>query len=124
MFKPLLLASSLSLLTSVFIHSTALANGALAIDGNQGDQWGFSYDHSSMSEAESQALEECGSGCSIVKTFTSGCAAYAADQTSGSTVYGWATAGSGGSAQTDALQFCRNYGGSNCIVRSWGCNSN
>ncbi len=123
MLKQWLLASSVSLFATLLTSTTALANGALAIDGNQGDQWGFSYDHASMGEAESRALEECGSGCSVVQTFSSGCAAYAADQSSGSTIYGWATADDGSSAQAAALQFCRNYGGSSCIVRSWGCNS-
>ncbi|WP_133513333.1 DUF4189 domain-containing protein [Candidatus Thiosymbion oneisti] len=108
----------------VIYNSTALANGALAIDGNQGSQYGFSYDYPTMSDARDRALQECGSGCYIVKTFSNGCAAYAADQAHGSTVYGWATASSSSRARSEALRYCGNYGGANCIVRVWGCNSN
>lgn len=104
--------------------SLASANGALAIDGNQGSRYGFSYDYRTMSDAQNRAKQECGSGCYVVKTFSSGCAAYAADQAYGSTAYGWGTASSSGEAKNTALEYCRNYGGSNCIVRVWGCNSN
>jgi hypothetical protein len=102
----------------------ALANGALAIDSNQGDQYGFSYNHPSMGAAEQRAVSECGRGCSVVLRFSSGCAAYAADQARGSTAYGWATAGSGGAAQNAALNECRQRGAgrANCTVRAWGCN--
>ena len=115
---------SLVLLLSMAMASVAGANGALAIDSNQGDQYGFSYDYSSMSEAQSRALSECGYGCRVVQTFSSGCAAYAADQARGSTAYGWGTAYSGGQAQNTALQYCRSQGGQQCTVRAWGCNSN
>lgn len=103
---------------------SALANGALAIDSNQGDQWGFAYNYPSAAQAEQRALSECGRGCRIVLRFSQGCGAYAADQARGSTAYGWATAPQAGSAQQRALQECRSRGGSMCIVRSWGCNSN
>ena len=77
-----------------------------------------------MSDAKQKALNECGGGCNIVKTFTSGCAAYAADQASGSTAYGWGTASNSGTAQNTALNYCRQSGGngSKCVVRAWGCN--
>lgn len=100
-----------------------LANGALAIDSNQGARYGFAYNHASVSDAESKALKECGDGCQIVKTFTSGCAAYAADQANGSSIYGWGTGSNPNYAQSNALNYCRNYGGLQCIIRSWGCNS-
>ena len=115
--------AAILLLSSLIASSTALAAGALAIDENQGDQWGFAYDHPSISAASDYALEECGAGCEVVKTFSSGCAAYAADQASGSTAYGWATADDGATAQSEALSNCRSFGGNDCIVRSWGCNS-
>lgn len=104
--------------------SNVFANGALAIDSNQGDQYGFSYDYSSIGEAQNRALSECGRGCRVVKTFSSGCAAYAADQSYGSTVYGWGTASSSSQAKNTALQYCRSHGGTQCVVRAWGCNSN
>ena len=114
----------LSILLFSFSASNAFAYGALAIDGNQGEQYGFSYNYSSSAEAESRALDECGSGCSIVNTFSNGCAAYAADQAYGSTAYGWGTASGSSQAQNTAMQYCRSNGGTQCIIRAWGCNSN
>ncbi len=114
----------IALSTMVLLFSADLsAAGALAIDSNQGDQYGFAFDYATISEAEARAISECGSNCSIVQTFESGCAAYAADQTSQSTIYGWATSDSSGDAQNTALQYCASQGGAQCIVRAWGCNS-
>jgi len=101
---------------------TALANGALAIDSNQGSRYGYSYDYPTMREAERRALRECGPGCRVVLRFPTGCGAYAADQEPGSTAYGWGTASSSGAAQSRALSECRARG-RNCIIRVWGCNS-
>ncbi len=103
--------------------SHALAAGALAVDTNRGDQYGFAYNYPSSAQAEQRALSECGRGCRIVLRFSEGCGAYAADQARGSTAYGWATGPNPGTTQQRALQECRSRGGSMCIVRSWGCNS-
>ncbi len=115
----------LVLITTMLSYSSLVsANGALAIDGNQGARYGFSYNHSTISDAQNRAKQECGSGCYVVKTFSSGCAAYAADQAHGSTAYGWGTASSSNQAKNTALKYCRNYGGTSCVIRAWGCNSN
>ena len=103
-----------------------LAAGALAIDTNQGDQWGWAIDHASEADARQRALRECGSGCRIVMTFSGACAAYAADQANASTAYGWAWGQpDAGSARNAALAGCRQRGGfgANCIVRVWGCDT-
>ena len=96
--------------------------GALAIDGRQGDQWGWAVDYEMAAAAQARALAECGAGCSVVLTFGR-CAAYAADQDADSTA-GWAEAyASASAAQEAALAECRSRGGgSGCIVRAWGCN--
>ena len=104
--------------------SLSVAAGALAIDENQGDQWGWAVGYSTQAGADRKAMEECGHGCRIVKRFSNSCAAYAADQSRGSTAYGWASGFSSTSAaQSRSLQECRHRGGagSNCIVRAWGC---
>lgn len=108
-------------LMSVGFAPGAFAYGALAIDRNQGPAYGFAYDYTTPSQAQQRALSECGGGCRVVQTFSGGCAAYAADQTRGSTIYGWAKASNSGSAQNTALRFCRERGGKRCIVRVWGC---
>ncbi|MBM7062281.1 DUF4189 domain-containing protein [Pseudomonas sp. UL073] len=119
------LATTLALSLALAVTSSqAWAAGALAIDSNQGDQFGFAYDYATLGEAQQRALGECGGNCQVVLDFDSGCAAYAADQSNGSTVYGWGTAESSGGAQQRALQECSNQGGNSCQVRTWGCNSN
>lgn len=108
----------------LLVATDSWAVGSLAIDSNQGDQWGFSYNHATVSDAEQRALRECGSGCRIVKTFSNECAAFAADQAYGSTAYGWATASSRGQAQQSAMNYCSKQGGTQCQVRVWACDSN
>jgi uncharacterized protein DUF4189 len=108
---------------ALVLAGNASANGALAIDSNQGPRYGFSYDYPTMSGAERRALNECGSGCRVVLRFSTGCGAYAADQARGSTVYGWGTARTGPGAQNRAMSECRAHGGSSCVVRAWACNS-
>lgn len=103
--------------------SNALAWGSLAIDSNQGSAYGYSYDYPTARDADARALKECGSGCTVVKNFATGCGAYAADQAPGGTAYGWGTASTEQEAKNIALSYCRQYGGTNCIIRVWSCNS-
>lgn len=113
----------LCLLAAYLWSGVALAAGALAIDENQGDQWGWAVDYATTSQAEARALKECGKNCRIVKRFSRGCAAYVADQAPGSTVYGWGTADTDTAARQRAHRECRDRGGSQCTSRAWGCNS-
>ncbi len=64
------MVKNLLIMVVMLFSALVQAAGALAIDENQGDQYGFAYDYASV------------------------------------------------------LQYCASYGGSQCIVRSWGCNSN
>ena len=104
--------------------SASVAAGALAIDRNQGNQYGWAIQYRTQSEADRRALNACGSGCSIVMRFSNTCAAYAADQQHDSTAYGWAWGSrSASTVQNQARQECRSRGGtqSSCVVRVWGC---
>jgi hypothetical protein len=104
------------------LPTAAFAYGALAIDYNHGGSYGFAHDYPTMRSARSRALGECGGGCTVVVTFTRGCAAYSADQESGSTAYGWTSnVFSVGAAQSGAQAECRAHGGRACLVRVWGC---
>jgi Domain of unknown function (DUF4189) len=100
-----------------------VAWGALAIDSNQGQAYGLSYDHPTAQAADARALKECGSGCRVVKNFAAGCGAYAADQARGGKASGVGTASTEQEAKTIALRYCRQYGGSHCIIRVWSCNT-
>ncbi|MDE0179123.1 MAG: DUF4189 domain-containing protein [Gammaproteobacteria bacterium] len=96
--------------------------GALAIDDEQGEAWGWAASYATVAEAEREALAECGAGCRIVVRFEEGCAAYAADQTPGSTVVGWSIGADSGSEAADAaLDECARRGGEDCLVRVWAC---
>ena len=119
--------------TATYLLSAALVvplpvfgAGALAIDSRQGSQWGWAINQQTYDEAEQRALQECGYGCRVVMTFSDSCAAYAADQQYGSTVYGWSSGhSSSGGAKQSARSECESRGGSgaDCIVRVWGCDS-
>jgi len=106
----------------LLVPGASLANGALALDSNQGPAYGFSYDYPDMRGAEQRAVRECGQGCRVVLRFATGCGAYAADQARGSTAYGWGTAATGQAAQNRAMSEC-SARGRQCMVRVWGCNS-
>jgi Domain of unknown function (DUF4189) len=99
-----------------------MAAGALAIDANQGSQYGWAEGYPSTGEATQHALSQCGSGCKIVMRYSSGCGAYAADQSSGSSVFGTGTDSSAGGAQSRAISMCQTYGGTSCTIRAWSCN--
>lgn len=105
-----------------FVSIQTMAAGALAIDRNQGSQYGWAEGQASISQAEQRALNECGGGCQVVLRYDSGCGAFAADQSSGSTASGWGTASSGSGAQNTAMSQCQSRGGRSCVVRAWSCN--
>ena len=97
-------------------------SGALALDERQGDQYGWAVDYETPAAARAAALGGCGADCSVVLTFER-CGAYAADQDADSTAVGWAESyASAAVARQAALAECRSRGGTECIVRVWGCN--
>ena len=54
--------------------------GSLAIDENQGNQWGWAVGYPDALAADDRALRECGKSCGVVLRFHNTCAAYAAGQ--------------------------------------------
>ena len=84
--------------------------------------WAWAAGYATVAEAEREALAECGEECRIVVSFEEGCAAYAADQSPGSTVAGWASElDSGVEAAEAALDDCARKGGADCLLRVWAC---
>jgi len=98
----------------------AHAFGALAVDSNQGDAYGFSFAQANPEAARNAAVAKCGKDCKAVVYFRNICAAYAADQAEGSTVYGWGYAPNKERAQALAMSYCKKNG-SACIIRVWAC---
>lgn len=96
--------------------------GALAIDRNDGERYGWAIDYSSQSEADERALRECGEGCRIVLRFSEGCGAYVVER-GNPTLYGWGTHTTRAAAEARARQEARDRGGVDLVLRVWGCNS-
>lgn len=95
--------------------------GALAIDENRGDQYGWAVDYRTSAEADERALRECGIGCRVVRRFADQCAAYVVDASEGSTISAWATAEREIMARATATTECVRRGGKDCRARVWGC---
>lgn len=104
--------------------SSEVAWGALAIDSLQGPAWGWAVDYQTEANATQRALEECGiQSCHVVMTFANLCGALAADQTQGSTAYGWAKGSDAADTRSTAMDSCSRRGGTSCLIRAWGCTS-
>ena len=101
------------------LENQAMAAGAIAIDSQR--RLYSSYGFQTASEADQRAMNDCGYTCRIVLRFESGCAAYADDQSMGSTVFGWAKESSEHSAKINAMTQCQRSGGAMCKVRIWVC---
>jgi hypothetical protein len=117
--------STILLITALasFNHH-AYAYASLAIDTNQGNRLGYAWGYDNAYDADQRALVECGQSCRIVKNFSTGCGAYSADQSYGGTAYGWGVATTEKQAKDIALGYCKDEGGTECIIRVWTCNSN
>lgn len=101
--------------------SPAWAWGALAIDGDKGNAYGWAINHGTLTEAQDRAMKECGSDkCFVVMVFEGGAAAYAVDATGGSSIYGWGRAETGSEARKIAEAEVRKRGGTKVVVRAWG----
>lgn len=106
--------------------------GVLAINESNG-QWGISYNYTSLSQAKSVALSQCGSNCKVVETLKhngpySECASFYYSKKEG--VYGSdkaaARMGIGHDtkkerAEEKALKKCEKNGGSSCKVQITFC---
>ena len=99
----------------------AYAFGALAIESNHGGAVGWSYSYNTKHDAETKAMSECGDDCTVVLDFWNGCAAYSADQSSDSTVYGWGVGKTKEDAEDVAQTQCSDHDGDQCEIKAWAC---
>lgn len=95
--------------------------GALAVGGQQGHRYGWAVNEATQEAADARARAKCGEDCRVVMRFSNACAAYAADQTRGSTAFGWARGARDAQVRELALDACRSHGGTACTVRVWAC---
>jgi hypothetical protein len=107
-----ILVAFAALAGAAILPAPAAADGALATGPQQ--RFGAGFNYRTPREARNRALEQCGGGCSIVTMFRHACAAYAADRSRGSSIFGWAEAPSASRAERRALENCEEYGGRNC----------
>jgi len=112
---------SLAVVATFAAPLPAFAFGALAIRSNHGGQFGWARGYATKDEADEAALQECGANCTVVLQFWDGCGAYAADQDSNSTVFGWAVGHTRSEAENQAITECTSQGGSSCVVKVWSC---
>jgi hypothetical protein len=118
--KPWLIGAFL--LSMVVAPGAAHAAGALAVDSTQGTRYGWWAGSTGMDHAAAQALSSCGSGCSVVTQWDSGCAAFAADQAiNRGHIFASAAGPNAAVAQSNAYRACTDRGGLNCQVRVWAC---
>jgi hypothetical protein len=97
------------------------AAGALAIGSCAA--YGYAYDFPTLKEAQDAALENCAGACKQVVTTEKGCVAFAVDGHKPCGPHGFANAARLGKAQNTALHYCYKYGGRDCMIRAWICDS-
>jgi hypothetical protein len=101
--------------------SVTQAAGALAI-GACG-AYGHSYDFPNLGEARKAALAQCGPNCKVVAATRRGCLAFAIDGHKPCGPHGFASGPRLGQAQNEALRSCFNFGGRDCVIRAFVCDS-
>jgi hypothetical protein len=99
----------------------AQAAGALAVGACAA--YGVAYDFTEQTEARVAAMRKCEGACKVVTTIRRGCAAYAIDGRNACGAHGFGAAPRLGRAQNEALRFCYQNGGRDCVVRAWACDS-
>jgi hypothetical protein len=102
--------------------------GALAIDRSNGFYYGWSYDYSTLAEAEQKAIEECnkkGGNCTVVLSYSgTGCAAYRTIDGKIGTAFGWGLAKTKEEADAIATKEClKRSNGTIPTNFVWSCNS-
>ena len=103
------------------VATTANAAGALAIGACAA--YGFAYDYADVAAAQEAAIEKCSGTCKQVVTTKKGCVAFAVDGRKPCGPHGYANAPRLGAAQNSALKYCYKFGGKDCMIRAWICDS-
>jgi hypothetical protein len=103
------------------LHHTH-AGGAIAIGPCAA--FGYAFDYPDIAEAQAVALAKCSQdSCEVAVTLKRACGAFAIDGTNACGAYGYAAAPSLGDAQNTALRKCHDFGGRECVIRTWACDA-
>jgi hypothetical protein len=98
------------------------AAGAMAV--GQCAAYGYAADYSSADAARVAAQGKCvGRDCKVVMTLKRSCAALAIDGRKPCGAHGYASARKLGEAENVALKSCYQYGGKDCVIRAFACDT-
>jgi hypothetical protein len=103
--------------------TTGQPAGAMAVGSCAA--FGYAFDYRNPGAARTAAEHKCaGSGCKVVMTMRKSCAAFAIDGHRPCGPSGYASARNLGQAENVALQSCYKYGGKDCVIRAFACDTN
>jgi hypothetical protein len=86
--------------------------------------FGYAFDYRNADAARTAAEHKCsGSSCKVVMTMRRSCAAFAIDGHRPCGPNGYASARNLGQAENGALQSCYKYGGKDCVIRAFACDT-
>jgi len=98
------------------------AAGAMAV--GQCAAYGYAADYSSADAARVAAQGKCvGRDCKVVMMLKRSCAAFAIDGRKPCGAHGYASARKLGDAENVALKSCYQYGGKDCVIRAFACDT-
>jgi hypothetical protein len=116
----LFIAALVSAFFAFSIVTPALAAGALAV-GKCG-AYGQAFDYPAEQGARAAALKQCKGDCSAV-TMKRACAAFSLDMAKPCGAHGYAVAPRISSALNAAMKKCFDFGGKECVIRTWACDA-
>ena len=98
------------------------AAGAMAI--GQCAAYGYTADYTNADAARAAAQGKCtGRNCKVVMALNRSCAAFAVDGRRPCGPHGYASARRLGEAQNVALKSCYQFGGKDCVIRAFACDT-
>ncbi len=113
-------AVALALVFALCGPAPSRAAGAFAI-GKFG-AFGQAYDFPAEKAARAAALKQCKGECSTV-TMKRSCAALSIDMKNPCGAYGYAVKPLISSSLNEATRKCYEFGGKECVIRSWACDA-
>jgi len=100
----------------------AQAAGAMAV--GQCAAYGYAADYTNADAARTAAQGKCvGRDCKVVMMLKRSCAAFAIDGRKPCGAHGYASARKLGDAENVALKSCYQYGGKDCVIRAFACDT-
>jgi hypothetical protein len=116
-------SASAILVASVLLAGVASVEAAGALAVGTCGAFGYGNDFAHLADATGAALAQCSGKCRVVLTALRRCAAFAVDAKNLCGPHGWASAARLGQAQNLALRQCYQFGGRECVIRAFLCDT-